>query len=301
MKKNILLLLLMLCMTVGHAFAQDTLYVMKNGVVTQKLVVGKDVDRITFKAPQPVQTNMAYVNGQEIVLNSALLYSDRGTTYICLSNADHLTDFQTSYSGDIVLIAMPDALFGTDINFETVDYAENPVYAYYLEGGEPIYGASDDVNDWKASFLSATIKADTLNGKMTVKMNFQGNPDVDAKDFKVDYTGNFTYQAPSANYFTIDGTSTSVRKAFVKHEDDGSVTLYLSTGDVETVEELENAYYYAAVNVPQEALDGRTIDVQGQEPYSLILVDNLNNEQSEISQGNAGYAIGSLSVKAKDE
>ena len=301
MKKNILLLLLMLCMTVGHAFAQDTLYVMKNGVVTQKLVVGKDVDRITFKAPQPVQTNMAYVNGQEIVLNSALLYSDGGTTYICLSNADHLTDFQTSYSGDIVLIAMPDALFGTDINFETVDYAENPVYAYYLEGGEPIYGASDDVNDWKASFLSATIKADTLNGKMTVKMNFQGNPDVDAKDFKVDYAGNFTYQAPSANYFTIDGTSTSVRKAFVKHEDDGSVTLYLSTGDVETVEELENAYYYAAVNVPQEALDGRTIDVQGQEPYSLILVDNLNNEQSEISQGNAGYAIGSLSVKAKDE
>ena len=84
MKKNILLLLLMLCMTVGHAFAQDTLYVMKNGVVTQKLVVGKDVDRITFKAPQPVQTNMAYVNGQEIVLNSALLYSDGGTTYICL-------------------------------------------------------------------------------------------------------------------------------------------------------------------------------------------------------------------------
>ena len=52
MKKNILLLLLLLCMTVGHAFAQDTLYVMKNGVVTQKLVVGKDVDRITFKAPQ---------------------------------------------------------------------------------------------------------------------------------------------------------------------------------------------------------------------------------------------------------
>ena len=180
MKKNILLLLLMLCMTVGHAFAQDTLYVMKNGVVTQKLVVGKDVDRITFKAPQQVQTNTANVNGQEIVLNSALLYSDGGITYICLSNADHLTDFQTSYSGDIVLIAMPDALFGTDINFETVDYAENPVYAYYLEGGEPIYGASDDVNDWKASFLSATIKADTLNGKMTVKMNFQGNPDVDA-------------------------------------------------------------------------------------------------------------------------
>ena len=85
MKKNILLLLLMLCMTVGHAFAQDTLYVMKNGVVTQKLVVGKDVDRITFKAPQPVQTNTANVNGQEIVLNSALLYSDGGTTYICLS------------------------------------------------------------------------------------------------------------------------------------------------------------------------------------------------------------------------
>lgn len=92
-----------------------------------------------------------------------------------------------------------------------------------------------------------------------------------------------------------------MRKAFVKHEDDGSVTLYLSTGDVETVDELSNAYYYAAVNVPQEALDGRTIDVQGQEPYSLILVDNLNDEQSEISQGNAGYAIGSLSVKAKDE
>ena len=70
---------------------------------------------------------MANVNGQEIVLNSALLYSDGGITYICLSNADHLTDFLTSYSGDIVLIAMPDALFGTDINFETVDYAENPV------------------------------------------------------------------------------------------------------------------------------------------------------------------------------
>ena len=89
-----------------------------------------------------------------------------------------------------------------------------------------------------------------------------------------------------------------MRKAFVKHEDDGSVTLYLATGDVETADQLANVYYYAAVNVPQEALDGRTIDVQGQQAYSLALVDNLNSEQVEIAQGQAGSATGSLSVKA---
>ena len=241
------------------------------------------------------------MNGEEIQLHSALLYSDGGTTYVCLSKADKLTDFVTSYAGDIVIIAMPDALFGTDIDFESVDYANNPVYAYYLEGGEPVLGASDVPDDWTVSYSKATLRADTLNGKMTVSLDFKGNPEAGASDFKVSYSGSYTHQAPSAYYFTIDDYSTSVRKAFVKHEDDGSVTLYLSTGDVETVEELANAYYYAAMNVPQEALDGRTIDVQGQEPYSLILVDNLNNEQSEISQGNAGYAIGSLSVKAKDE
>ena len=51
MKRNTLLLLLLLLMAVGHSSAQDTLYVMKDGKVTQKLVIGKDVDRIAFKAP----------------------------------------------------------------------------------------------------------------------------------------------------------------------------------------------------------------------------------------------------------
>lgn len=299
MKRNILLLfLLLLLMATGHAYAQDTLYVMKDGKVTQKFAIGKDVDRITFKAPQQKQNNTATVNGEEIKLNSALLYSDGGTTYVCLSKADKLTDFVSSYSGDIVLLAMPDALFGTDIDFETIDYNNNIVYAYYLEGGEPVYGASDDAEDWKSLYSKATLRADTLNGKMNVTLNFVGKPDAGATDFKVNYSGNYTYQAPSPNYFTIDDYSTSVRKAFVKHEDDGSVTLYLATGDVETAAELENVYYYAAVNVPQEALDGRSIDIQGQDAYKLTLVDNLNDEHSEISQGNAGYSYGSLSVKA---
>ena len=298
MKRNIFLLLLLLLMAVGHASAQDTLYVMKDGKVTQKLVIGKDVDRIAFKAPQQEQGNTATVNGEEIQLHSALLYSDGGTTYVCLSKADKLTDFVSSYAGDIVLIAMPNALFGTDIDFESVDYANSIVYAYYLEGGEPVLGASDTPDDWKASYLKATLRADTLNGKMTVSLDFQGNPEAGASDFKVSYSGSYTHQAPSPNYFTIDDYSTSVRKAFVKHEDDGSVTLYLATGDVETAAELENVYYYAAVNVPQEALDGRNIDIQGQDAYKLTFVDNLNNEHSEISQGNAGYSYGSLSVKA---
>lgn len=238
------------------------------------------------------------MNGEEIQLHSALLYSDGGTTYVCLSKADKLTDFVTSYAGDIVIIAMPDALFGTDIDFESVDYANNPVYAYYLEGGEPVLGASDVPDDWTVSYSKATLRADTLNGKMTVSLDFKGNPEAGASDFKASYSGSYTHQAPSAYYFTIDDYSTSVRKAFVKHEDDGSVTLYLATGDVETADQLANVYYYAAVNVPQEALDGRTIDVQGQQAYSLALVDNLNSEQAEIAQGQAGSATGSLSVKA---
>ena len=75
---------------------------------------------------------------------------------------------------------------------------------------------------------------------------------------------------------------------------------YLTPGNIDRANDLENCYYYARLFVPESNMDGSKIDINGQKEYELTFVDNatdVNNPQTiSVSNGITGNATGSVSV-----
>lgn len=292
--RNRIFLLLFILLAAVQLHAQDTLYVVQGGQVTGSYVVGKDIDRISLKSPsQPQTDNSVVVDGNVINLHSALVYQNGGNTYVFVSPDSKVADFQSATKGTGVMLAMPDSLFGRQIDFSKVDAEQVMVYAYYLESGEPVVGATCSPDDWKSQYQKAVISADTIGGELHMAVDFSGGT---SADFTAHYNGTFTMQALSQYYFVVDDFKSDVRTAFVDHQDD-MTTIYLSPAEVETADELQNVYYYAAVMLPDSLLDGRQIDITGNDTYALALMDNLNGgQQTLVSTGDYGSTTGTISV-----
>lgn len=90
-----------------------------------------------------------------------------------------------------------------------------------------------------------------------------------------------------------------MRAAFAEKVSDGTA-FYLTPGNIDRANDLENCYYYVRLFVPESNMDGSEIDINGQKEYELTFVDNatdVNNPQTiSISNGKTGNATGSVSV-----
>ena len=90
-----------------------------------------------------------------------------------------------------------------------------------------------------------------------------------------------------------------MRAAFAEKKADG-VNFYLTPGNIESANELDNCYYYVRLFVPQSNMDGSELDVQGNKKYELTFVDNVtdvNNPQTfSISNDAPSSATGTISV-----
>ena len=135
------------------------------------------------------------------------------------------------------------------------------------------------------------------DGQLSV--NFDCLPIDGGQAFLGQYKGGFTDIAQSPYHFTVDGKRMEMRAAFAEKVADGTA-FYLTPGNIDRANDLENCYYYVRLFVPESNMDGSEIDINGQKQYELTFVDNatdVNNPQTiSISNGKTGNATGSVSV-----
>ena len=87
------------------------------------------------------------------------------------------------------------------------------------------------------------------------------------KNTQIAYSGKFGVPTiDDKNSFTVDGNTKKVNSAYYLAGDD-LVDLYITSGDIDNARELNKCFYYAHIQVPVSALDGRTIDLTGKDKF----------------------------------
>ena len=121
------------------------------------------------------------------------------------------------------------------------------------------------------------------------------------KNTQIAYSGKFGVPTiDDNNSFTVDGNTKKVNSAYYLAGDD-LVDLYITSGDIDNARELNKCFYYAHIQDPVSALDGRTIDLTGKDKFLFEFVDNTTETTYTLTPGNVGSATGSISVKQTGE
>ena len=116
------------------------------------------------------------------------------------------------------------------------------------------------------------------------------------KNTQIAYSGKFGVPTiDDNNSFTVDGNTKKVNSAYYLAGDD-LVDLYITSGDIDNARELNKCFYYAHIQDPVSALDGRTIDLTGKDKFLFEFVDNTTETTYTLTPGNVGSATGSISV-----
>ena len=152
-------------------------------------------------------------------------------------------------------------------------------------------------DDWEDYFASGTLYVNMEDDKLKVNINCV--PQENQEAFAAQYDGNYFEIAQNPFFFNVDGKTNELRAAFAEKTADG-VAFYLTSGNIDKANDLENTYYYARLFVPNKEMDGTDIDVTGDREYELTLYDNvtdINNPQEIfISNGIQRTATGTVSV-----
>ena len=291
--------------SVADATTPDSVFVVKNGRIFSAYEVGKDVDNITFNKSTAADKNTIIVGDKKYDMKSALLMQQGGLVYAFFSPDEGLTTMQDFAGSSAYLqVAMSPDLLGEDVTFskfatewadcqfsitfcDMVRYNEEDDY-------EPLSFASDDWNDY---FAEGTLRLEQEGDKLTLTLGT--TPGDGGEAFGAQYEGAYTYKQPNPYYFTVDGDQSEMRAVFAQKVADG-VAFYLTSGNIDNANDLENCHYYARLFVPNSEMDGTDIDVKGKREYELYLVDNVSDlEHSQmfsIASGMAGNASGYVSV-----
>lgn len=159
---------------------------------------------------------------------------------------------------------------------------------------EPVSVSSYDWNDYYSDGL---LQMSFAGGKLA--LNLEATPKKGETLLAAQYNGAYTEVVANENHFIVDGKRYEMRAAFAEKKADG-VNFYLTPGNIESANELDNCYYYVRLFVPQSNMDGSELDVQGNKKYELTFVDNVtdvNNPQTfSISNDALASATGTISV-----
>ena len=308
--KKILTLLALVIGIILPSMAQkatpDSVFVVKNGRIFSAYEVGKDVDNISFNKKVVVSGNSVVVGNETIELKSAVYTMQGEYVYGFFSSQEGLTTMEEIMnSPKYLMVAMSPDLLAENVNFKNFDteFADNYFMITYVdnvklkeEGDdyEPVSIASDDWTDYCADgSLYMDFEDDDL------VMNFSIEPNDGVEAFAGSYKGAYTIPASNPYYFTIDGNKSKVRTVFAKQEDDG-IAFYITSGNIDNANDLDNCHYYARLFVPTSEMDGTDIDINGNREYELTFYDNVsdinNPQQISLSNGKTGNATGYVSV-----
>lgn len=307
MIKKLLTSLLMLVGFAMYAQAQqDTMYVVKEGKIVGTFEVGKDIDGITFKNPlTPSLEDFVKYGDTKVGLKSATAMSMYGMTYVYISPEEGIsTDYKKITSGktDYIMIVLPDVMVGDDIDLAeySKDEEADEIQIYYINAKEnkPYAGVSS-YDFASEGFNAGSLKVEIVDDLISVEANLV-NRDT-KKNTQIAYSGKFGVPTiDDNNSFTVDGNTKKVNSAYYLAGDD-LVDLYITSGDIDNARELNKCFYYAHIQVPVSALDGRTIDLTGKDKFLFEFVDNTTETTYTLTPGNVGSATGSISVKQTGE
>ena len=299
----LLAVLLMPC--TAKAATPDSVFVVKNGRIFSAYEVGKDVDNISFPKQQTIEGNSVKVGDETIELKSAMVMQQGGLLYAFFSPDEGCTSISDFASASAYLqVAVSPSLFGEKVEFSKLDKnSDDDMFSITYMDREK-YDNDDDyeplsfgLDDWDDYFADGTLSIEQDGDNLVLTITTE--PNEGQADFGVSYNGTFYMTQQSTDYFTVDGDKKELRKVFAEPSADG-ITFYLTPGNIDKANDLENCYYYARLFVPTSEMDGTDIDVQGSREYDLQLVDNvsdLNRTQYFTAfNGMANNASGYVSV-----
>lgn len=307
--RKILFLLVLLVGALVPAVAQtatpDSVFVVRNGRIFSAYEVGKDVDNITFAKKQVAPDNSVVVDGETIEMKSSLVMQQDGMMYAILSADEGLTTMDEIFaSSAYLMVVMTPDLLGEDLDFES--FADQHPDSYFQvtyvdakkmeedDNYEPVEITSDD---WADYYANGSLAMDIADKNLT--LNLAVTPNDGVSNIAVNYNGTFTSPVSDPYYFNVDDTQSKTRAVFAQKEADG-VTFYITSGNIDKASDLANCHYYARLFVPNSAMDGNDIDLQGNTQYELELHDqvtDVNNPQTFLAaNGKAADATGYVSV-----
>lgn len=309
--KHIYLILAMLAgffMPCGTAMAAtpDSVFVVKNGRIFSAYEVGKDVDNISFKRAQGDLGGNAIKAGDETIdIKSAMVMVQNNTVYAFFSPDEGCTtrdDFAASSAYLGIGISMD--LLGEEIKFSTfTPGADNNKFSVTYCDMEKYNNDDDydpisfDSDDWSDYFADGTLSLEQDGDNLVLHLSTEPKDGQD--ELAASYNGTFYMTQQNPYYFTVSGEKYELRKVFADKTSDG-MTFYLTPGDIDNANDLENCKYYARLTVPTSEMDGTDINVQGNREYELMLVDNVSDLGSSqyfsAFNGMANNASGYVSV-----
>lgn len=287
------------------ATAPDSVFVVKDGRIVSAYEIGKDVDNITFLHKSVLTGNCVRIGDETVEMKSAVVTYKGSYAYIYLSPTEGLTTVEQITEGSYLQAAVSTSLLGKNVHLSKFadDYSDDDfMQVMYLdmdkfknnENYEPVMFSTDD---WAESFEDGTASISMADGQLAV--NFDCLPIDGGQAFLGQYKGAFAEIAQSPYHFTVDGKRMEMRAAFAEKVLYGTA-FYLTPGNIDRANDLENCYYYVRLFVPDSNMDGSKIDINGQKEYELTFVDNatdVNNPQTiSISNGITGNAMGYVSV-----
>lgn len=287
------------------AAAPDSVFVVKDGRIVSAYEIGKDVDNITFLHKTVLTGNCVRIGDETVEMKSAVVTYKGSYAYVYLSPAVGLTTVEQITEGSYLQAAVSTSLLGKNVHLSKFadDYSDDDfMQVMYLdmdkfknnENYEPVMFSTDD---WSDYFADGTANISMEDGQLSV--NFDCLPIDRGQAFLGQYKGAFTEIAQSPYHFTVDGKRMEMRAAFAEKVLYGTA-FYLTPGNIDRANDLENCYYYVRLFVPESNMDGSKIDINGQKEYELTFVDNatdVNNPLTiSVSNGITGNATGYVSV-----
>lgn len=293
--------------SLAKAATPDSVFVVKNGRIVSAYEVGKNVDNITFEKKVKLDGNCVKIGDEVVEMKSALITTVNNYKCVYLSTLEGCTTIDAMLKGGKLLqVALTPALLDKELTFSTFKNefdADNEFFqvaytdvdeANKNDDYEPVTVTS---TDWSSYYTGGSLNVSISEGKLSLYM--QAMPKSGEELFAAQYSGAITEVKENPNHFTVDGKRYELRAAFAEKKADG-VNFYLTPGNIESANELDNCYYYVRLFVPQSNMDGSELDVQGNKEYELTFVDNVtdvNNPQTySISSDAPGSATGTISV-----
>ena len=285
--------------------APDSVFVVKNGRIVSAYEVGKDIDNITFQKKVPLTGNSVRFGDEVVEMKSAILMQQNGIQYVFLSTNENATTLsEVSASGKYVQITMPATLLGEKITFSKFgdefdddDFFQvtfNDVDKYDSDDDyEPLIFDADGYSDY---FTDGTLSVSTDDDD-NLKVDIDCEPVEGGNAFAAQYSGDYHEIQQSPYYFEVDGDRKELRAVFAEKVADG-IAFYLTSGNIDKANDLENCNHYARLFVPTKEMDGNDIDINGSKEYELTFYDNTTDPAQVISlyQGKQTKATGYVSV-----
>lgn len=235
----------------------------------------------TYTAPVPLSNEVAF-GDEHIAIKSTYATVVRGNLIIYLCPTEGLTDSESIVDSDNFLsIGINPNKVGQVMDITT----EESIYTLFnvLNWTSPDAPEKDIAianETWEDYCTNGTIQVDALENNH-IKFSFDITM-LSGKSFKGAYDGPCTIditEPSTTNIITVNDITQDVKSAFYM-KDSGLTFLYLTPAGITNFEELNSvSSYYVCITVPDEALDGREVDISSADDFAVMYYNPTNEDQ----------------------